>query len=500
MKTEKFDVAIIGSGLGGLLCGSILSNEGFRVCVIEKNKKTGGCIQIFSRDKCIFNTGLNYTEGLAEGQILNRYFKYFGLIDKLKLRQMDQDGFEIITFQGKEYKLAQGEQNFIDTLSQYFPEERHNIETFIEEIKKICEQFPLYNLEFDEQLQPNYDELFSKSAYEFLCSITSNDTLRNILAGNNLLYAGVKEKTPLYLYALTTYTFISSAWRITDGSQKIATFLAENITAHNGIIYRDCKVEKLSLQNKLIEYAETSDGNRIEATHFISNIHPSNTLDLIDPGYPGSYQKRRIHNLENTISMFTVYGVFEKDTFPYLNHNHHYFEKDSVWTIDSYSEESWPESFLFYTPSTSKSDRFADGFIVMTYMKWEEMKPWENTTSGNRGSDYLTFKEEKVQKLLNLVEKKFPGIQQKIRSYYSSTPLTWRDYTGTPQGSAYGIQKDFNEPFQSMIMPRTKIPNLFFTGQNLKIHGILGVSVAAIMTCGEIIGIDNLIEKVKKHI
>ena len=32
---EQVDVLIIGSGMGGLVCGAILSMEGYKVCVLE---------------------------------------------------------------------------------------------------------------------------------------------------------------------------------------------------------------------------------------------------------------------------------------------------------------------------------------------------------------------------------------------------------------------------------------------------------------------------------
>ncbi|HRW84220.1 MAG TPA: NAD(P)-binding protein, partial [Bacteroidales bacterium] len=43
----KYDAVIIGSGLGGLQCGFILSREGYNVCIIEKNSQLGGCLQTF---------------------------------------------------------------------------------------------------------------------------------------------------------------------------------------------------------------------------------------------------------------------------------------------------------------------------------------------------------------------------------------------------------------------------------------------------------------------
>ena len=65
----------IGSGLGGLVSGVILSKEGLKVCVLEKHHKAGGNLQTFSRDGCIFDTGMHYLGSLDEGQYLHKYFK-----------------------------------------------------------------------------------------------------------------------------------------------------------------------------------------------------------------------------------------------------------------------------------------------------------------------------------------------------------------------------------------------------------------------------------------
>lgn len=99
--------------------------------------------------------------------------------------------------------------------------------------------------------------------------------------------------------------------------------------------------------------------------------------------------------------------------------------------------------------------------------------------------------------MLDAVEKQFPGIKSRISSYYTSTPLTWRDYTGTKAGSAFGILKDYNRPLESMIFTRTQIKNLYLTGQNINMHGLLGVTISAVLTCGELLGIKNLLNKIK---
>ena len=98
--------------------------------------------------------------------------------------------------------------------------------------------------------------------------------------------------------------------------------------------------------------------------------------------------------------------------------------------------------------------------------------------------------------MLSKLEERWPGIKAKILKYYTSTPLTFRDYTATFEGSAYGVLKDCNDPLQSIILPNTKISNLYFTGQNLNLHGIMGVTAAAVITCSEILGLRYLTNKI----
>src|SRR5476649_1513112 len=87
---DNFDIVIIGSGMGGLVCADILGREGFKVCVLEKNKQIGGSLQTYVRDKVIFDSGVHYLGGLEKGQNLYQIFEYLDIMDKLKLQKMDR--------------------------------------------------------------------------------------------------------------------------------------------------------------------------------------------------------------------------------------------------------------------------------------------------------------------------------------------------------------------------------------------------------------------------
>ena len=131
-------------------------------------------------------------------------------------------------------------------------------------------------------------------------------------------------------------------------------------------------------------------------------------------------------------------------------------------------------------------------------MNFSEVARWEDSRVGKRGEEYTSFKKEKAEKLLNELEKSFPGIRDNIDSWFTSTPLTYRDYTCTKEGSAYGILRDCNFPTQTLVSQRTKIPNLYLTGQNINSHGILGVTIGAIITCAEFLGINTIIKEINE--
>lgn len=225
---ERFDLLIIGSGMGGLVCGAILSKEGYNVCIVEKNKQLGGCLQTYVHDRVIFDSGVHYLGGLDKGQNLYQIFKYLGLMDKLKLQKMDEDVFDKIVIDNdeKEYIYAQGYDNFIGSLVADFPADEHAIRQYCDKIKEVCSRFPLYNL----RSGGGYDEKASVLEIDtkaYIDSITNNAKLQAVLAGNNALYAGQAGKTPFYVHALILNSYIESSYKCVDGGSQISKILAK---------------------------------------------------------------------------------------------------------------------------------------------------------------------------------------------------------------------------------------------------------------------------------
>ncbi|MEJ0102334.1 MAG: hypothetical protein WDO19_07195 [Bacteroidota bacterium] len=49
----------------------------------------------------------------------------------------------------------------------------------------------------------------------------------------------------------------------------------QNIRNHGGEIVRNCKVEKIHVEDDKVSYVETDKGRRIYGKKFISNVHPA---------------------------------------------------------------------------------------------------------------------------------------------------------------------------------------------------------------------------------
>jgi all-trans-retinol 13,14-reductase len=493
----KYDIIIVGSGLGGLVCGYILAKNGYKVAIFEKNAQLGGCLQTFTRKGVKFGTGMHYTGSMGEGEIMHRFFKYLNLLGNVQLSPMNKECYEVISIGSERYKYAAGMENFVRTLSTQFPDNVQDIKLYAEKITDIARSSPIHNLS---QLGTNVfleTDYIKKSVDEFLAEITQNPRLQAVLAGNMMLYAGVKDKTPIYLHALMTNFYNQSPYRLTGGSDEMVKSLIKSIENFGGKIYKNAEIEEFVCDSEKMTKVRLKNGQEFEAQNFISAIHPQVSLEKIHSPLLRKVYRDRINSIENTISCFTVYVKFKPETHNYLNYNYYYYDNENIWNIYDENLKNFPASYyLLHQCSEKHEEKYVESAEIVAFMEYERVKKWENTTVGKRGQDYENFKQEYAEKLIDKVEESFAGFRAAIDEYWTATPLTYRDYTATAQGSMYGILHDRNFPIQTRISQRTKIPNFFFTGQNINSHGLLGVIVGSLVTCAEFLGTTKLINEI----
>ena len=107
----------------------------------------------------------------------------------------------------------------LDTLARQFPDNREDLREYTRRLQTIADASPLYNLRKVEENVFIEADYIKTSINDFIASVTDNRTLRDVLAGNLPLYAGVRDKTPTYIHALINNFYIQSAWRIIGGQR-----------------------------------------------------------------------------------------------------------------------------------------------------------------------------------------------------------------------------------------------------------------------------------------
>ena len=473
----KYDVIIIGSGLGGLECAHILSKAGKSVLVIERQAQPGGCMQSYSRGGHAFDTGLHYVGGLGEGQSLYNTFEKFGLLD-LPWQHLDADGFDHVTIGDRTFRIAEGKEAFVDTLAADFPHERQALNQYYTDLATTP-----------------YD-LMMKGAWDYLNERFSDPLLVNVISGNSVRMELNKETLSFFAFSHSNYGFMQSSWRLKGDGNMLVDKLIEGIRAQGGEVVCNTEVEALEAENGTVVAARCNNGERYEANSFISDAHPAVTCQWVKmkPLY-----RRRITEQPNTFGLFTVSLLLKPHSLRYFNHNHYVYSQPNVWT---FYKETGPVGGVMVCcrPPENPYDDYTRQVDILTPMLWEQCQAWADTKVGHRGDAYKELKTRLAHECIALTERVLPGLSSMIEACHTSTPLTYRDYTLTPQGSAYGIRKDYHYPLFTIISPRTPLSNLLLTGQSLMLHGVHGVTMTALYTCSELLGTDYIQTHYKENI
>ena len=493
---ERYDAIIIGSGLGGLACGAILSREGMKVCVLEKHGTIGGCLQSFRRQGRLLDTGMHYVGSMAPGQILHQYFRYFGIIDRLQLDPLNPEAFDRIYFGDERYDYACGYERFAERLAERFPAERAGIDAYCDLLRRVGTTISAEILRTG-HLSADGSEYMGLSAFDAIAGCTRDRKLQRVLAGTTALHSRDRRRTSLYEHAMIQHSYIESAWRFAGGTQHVADALAEVIRRRGGEVRPGMEVTRLTLDGRRIGHVEVNGTERIAGRHIVSAIHPAQTLALLDGSGPmRPALSRHIRALDNSYGVFTTYLLLKPGNCPYLDSNYYlHAEGSDGWSMQAeYRGCNLPVLLLSMQPGPDC--KHAEVVSLLVPVKSGELTPWADTTVGHRGEAYADWKMRRAEASIDFAAHYFPALRSQIEAVYTASPLTYRDYTSTPGGSAYGIVKDCRNPLLTHLSVRTRVENLLLTGQNINVHGALGVCVSAAATCCALLGEEYLTKKI----
>lgn len=483
---SQTDVVIAGGGLGGLFTGALIARNGLRAVVLEKNLIAGGGLQTFRRRGVEFDTGMHVMGGWREGGTVDRITRYLGIRDRLDIVDIPDGCMDAVTSlsDGITYTIPAGRDAFIDRLSHFFPDERKNIERYLDAVERIAQSFDLFNLR--PYAHASFDMLPEAAvpADEFIAQYIATPRLRSLLAYSNGLYGGEAGRTPAYVHALITALYLKGASRFAGNSVQLADALTDVIEQAGGRVLCGREVSDIRVDNdRNIVSMCCLGGEEYAAPRFVWAAHPAELLRIMPSGVFTKAYSRRVLSVKPTCSAFSLYIELKPDTFRYIDHTC-YIHDDMVdaWNLASVDENGIPRGFMYMTPPVRNQGEFAAKMLVTALMDYDRVEQWADTVPGNRPQDYLDWKEKVARGILAKIERLHPGLEQCIAHLYTASPLTVGHYYHSPRGAVYGFSKDAANLLESQLPIVTKVRNLFLTGQCVNLHGICGVPLTALTT------------------
>ncbi len=502
---SEIDTIIVGSGISGMAAGILLARAGEKVLVLEQHRIPGGLTHTFERAGTVFPTGVHRLGSLEPGQPLWLYFNYLGLLDRLDLVPMNQEGFETYYFPDTIFKVPRGREAYQKALSARFPDQTRGIARYFSDMARAVAGARLYDPGCREETGLSE---FTLSLDAYFDAIGLSGKARAILAANNPLFGLPSHECPVFTHFIITDSYLRSSFRINEAATPLACALTGSFEDAGGRIRTGKRVSEFLIRDRAVQGVRLAGGETFMAGRVIYSGHPAMLPSLCPPKTFRPVYEKRLASVENTPGLYGISLIWEKNNCPVADNDAYIY---GTWDVNAhYTEDAGTNGpgmiFLSALPEkpakglADTAEGMTDSKLAVTALTALSHRDQEqlNRAYGARGKkQYLKMKDDLTRKTMEGLDRIFPGTRENARVVAAYSPATFERYTLTPEGTAYGIRKTAQAFLQGMFSPATRVRGLFLTGQSIGFCGIHGGISASVNLCKELIPGIDLMEDIR---
>ncbi|MCE5211569.1 MAG: FAD-dependent oxidoreductase [Deltaproteobacteria bacterium] len=479
------NIVIIGSGIGGLSTGIILSLLNFHVTVVEKNPLPGGLMRSYRRSGFDCPVGVHYVGALGHNEPLGKMFQVLGIpVDEL-FTPLGQEGiidryiFDDLTFD-LPTEIDELENNLIKT----FPKDTAALSTVMKNLRDISRRMR----ETPFLLYPN-DPFQNMDYYqpmgELLESLHASAGLRAVLAVPCQLIGVPLNDCPILFHHMVLAGYLFSSWKLKENGGKMTDVFVRRFRELGGVLILDDGVKKISFADGRVTGVLLESETELSADAVVAAIHPKVLLNLLEEDVIRDTHRRRIQGLIETEGVIAVNAVVNAAAHPAVSHNIYRLHRD---------EDGIIKDGCFYQLRESNAPD-SNLLSIITKSLYSDWRRWENTKSGSRGKDYEEKKLGIAATLLKKAEEIFGSLHDaQILDVY--TPLTLRDYVNAPEGACYGAIRSSGQLLKIASLNNLPVPGLCFAGQNAIAPGVMGCLVGSFDAARRIVGAERFAKEI----
>jgi len=480
----QYDVIVVGAGISGLTAASLLSKRGLKVAVIEKSYNPGGSCGIFKRNNVIFDQGSAMLYGFGEKGFNPHRFVFNCLEEPINV--IRHDLLYCVNYEGHRIRFWPDVDRFAEELSGVFPSEKENIKRFYKDLNKMYQhvmvEHPVFSAPDENDGRQSLKGVLKHpvSYAKFLGYM--NKSTKSLLEGyfkdpeifkffnkltSTYCYTNVEE-TPAILSAIMFVDNHTGGSYYPAGSTIFLPGKLEKVIEENGgdmllgreatkILFKDGKPAGVELDNVEALYADNLVYSGT-VWNLYGNLIAEEQLDE---------KQRDLAKMVPTYASVVLYAYVDRsvipaDTLPI---------EMIVGNPDRLDEREITAYIMSIDDRTLCPE---DGHVV------EAIGPSWLKFDRNDREGYLLKKESEKNRLLDVLEARFPGFRKGVRYAEVATPLTIERYTNKNGGSVAGPKQMLGQHMFNRLHTKTRWDSLYCCGEST----VMGTGTPAVTVSG----------------
>ncbi len=460
---NKFEVIIVGGGIGGLVCGSFLAKAGKKVLIVEQYPQAGGYCTSFEHNGFIFDSAIPFFGSLRENGRLHKIILELGIDSMIKFARFSPQATVVIpsrtVFFENDIKRTTGQ------LQAQFPKETKNIVVFFNLLKNenIIKDYPFLN---NNTFQNILDKYFKDKELKVVFS--------SLLLSLGLLPSKISALAGLIFYRENV---LDGGYYPIGGMQNFTNNLVAKYKKVKGEILLSSQVKNIIVKNNKTCGIILKDGSKFESKYIVSNIDAAQTFfKLIGVKHLKTKFLSDIKAMVPSLSSFMVYLGLNKKLAPKFK------RYNNVWHIPNFnSKRDFSDNqekiifshrnFLYSIPSLLDDSLAPEGcecIKIRVPISFKNKNYWERN------------KKRLIEISIKELEVSIHGLSKYIVVKKCATPYDFYKFTLNSRGAAIGwsyIQSQFG---RKRLDPITPINNLFLAGHWTR----PGAGIAAVAQSG----------------
>ena len=511
---REFDAIVIGSGIGGLAFASLMARlRKRRVLVLERHFKIGGFTHTFTRPGgWSWDVGLHYVGEMGEGMMGRRLFDLVtgGGVTWNPM----PDVYDVFVYPALEIRASKGAANLRRALIEAFPDERASIEQYFRDLKSAANWV---NRHFMAIAMPAPLSWIVRAVNRLTLALPLSVTqhylqrrfrdsrLRAVVASQWADYGLPPSQSAFATHSVIARHYLQGAWYPSGGAGEIAKTAGAVIRSSGGELLPNHEVKRILLERGRAVGVEVSvkkgkEGARAEfhAPVIVSDAGAWNTFARLLPAASLPFRDE----LKSPPAGFEVVELFlglRRDPRELG------FQGENYWIFSSFdhnqiyarrNELLKGRAAMAYLSFPSLKDPRAQRHTaeIIAPFSFRALESYREEPWRRRGPGYESAKSRITQALLELVERHRPGFRDLVEYAELGTPLTFEYFTAAPAGSIYGYPGTPEKYRKRWLGPETPIRNLYLTGSDVSLLGIMGAVMGGVLTASRLLGPLGFIE------